>query len=164
MKVIGTTTTYVGEEIPGLKGQAVRIFGVMRGALRADVNAGKFRADLYFRLAVVRVTVPPLRERLADLPLIAHALLGELGATPGSHPALFEETFLSSLSRAVLPSIKTSSLINRCPNVLPQDSSSESPLRPLQNCVFSSHGRPACHRLTAQAGWRAGRPPAQRTF
>ena len=81
----------------------VRILAATHRDLRADVNAGKFRADLYFRLAVVRVTVPPLRERLADLPLIAHALLGELGATPGSHPALFEETFLSSLSRADWP-------------------------------------------------------------
>jgi hypothetical protein len=45
MKVIGTTTTYVGNEIPGLKGQRVRIFGVMRGALRAEVNVD---ADDYF--------------------------------------------------------------------------------------------------------------------
>lgn len=38
MKVIGTTTTYVGSEIPGLKGAHVRIFAVMRHALRAWVN------------------------------------------------------------------------------------------------------------------------------
>lgn len=45
MKTIGTTTTYVGSEIPGFQGQRVRIFGVMRGALRADVNVD---ADDYF--------------------------------------------------------------------------------------------------------------------
>jgi hypothetical protein len=45
MKVIGVTTTYVGSEIPGLNGQRVRIFGVMRGALRPDVNVD---ADDYF--------------------------------------------------------------------------------------------------------------------
>ena len=45
MKVIGTTTTYVGSEIPGLRGQRVRIFRVMRGALRPDVNVD---ADDYF--------------------------------------------------------------------------------------------------------------------
>ena len=45
MKTIGTTTTYVGDEIPGFRGQRVRIFGVMRGALRADVNVD---ADDYF--------------------------------------------------------------------------------------------------------------------
>ncbi len=43
MKTIGTTTTYVGSEIPGFHGQRVRIFGVMRGALRADV--AHLRAD-----------------------------------------------------------------------------------------------------------------------
>ncbi len=37
-RVIGTDTTYVGDEIPGLKGRRVRIHAVMRGALRADVN------------------------------------------------------------------------------------------------------------------------------
>ena len=45
MKIIGTTTTYLGDEIPGFKGQRVRIFGVMRGALRPDVNVD---ADDYF--------------------------------------------------------------------------------------------------------------------
>jgi hypothetical protein len=37
-KVIGVTTTYVGNEIPGLNGKRVRIFAVLRGALRPDVN------------------------------------------------------------------------------------------------------------------------------
>jgi Protein of unknown function DUF262 len=45
MKIIGATTTYVGSEIPGFNGQRVRIFGVMRGALRRDVNVD---ADDYF--------------------------------------------------------------------------------------------------------------------
>lgn len=38
MKVIGVTTTYVGDEIPGLNGARVRIFGVLRGALRPEVD------------------------------------------------------------------------------------------------------------------------------
>ena len=37
-KIIGSITTYTGDEIPGLKGRRVRVFGVMRGALRPDVN------------------------------------------------------------------------------------------------------------------------------
>lgn len=45
MKIIGTTTTYLGHEIPGLKGVRVRIFGVMRGALRPDVDVD---AEDYF--------------------------------------------------------------------------------------------------------------------
>jgi hypothetical protein len=37
-RVIGNITTYIGDEIPGLKGDRVRIRAVLRGALRADVN------------------------------------------------------------------------------------------------------------------------------
>ncbi|MDP2273479.1 MAG: sigma 54-interacting transcriptional regulator [Archangium sp.] len=81
----------------------VRILAATHRDLRAEVNAGKFRADLYFRLAVVRVTVPSLRDRLADLPAIARTVLAQLGATQRTHPRLFEETFLASLSRADWP-------------------------------------------------------------
>ena len=81
----------------------VRILAATHRDLRAEVNAGKFRADLYFRLAVVRVTVPALRERLEDLPFIARTVLGQLGATPRTHPALFDDAFLASLSRADWP-------------------------------------------------------------
>ena len=58
MKTIGTTTTYVGSEIPGFQGQRVRIFGVMRGGLRADVNVD---ADDYF------VTDDDVLERLGGV-------------------------------------------------------------------------------------------------
>jgi DNA-binding NtrC family response regulator len=52
-----------------------RIVAATRRDLEAAVNAGTFRSDLYFRLAQVRAYVPPLRQRLEDLPgLIRHVL------------------------------------------------------------------------------------------
>jgi transcriptional regulator with PAS, ATPase and Fis domain len=57
----------------------VRVIAASNRDLRADVSNGKFREDLFFRLAVAVVSVPPLRDRMDDLPELVHSLLGDLG-------------------------------------------------------------------------------------
>jgi two-component system response regulator GlrR len=57
----------------------VRIIAATNRDLAALVEAKQFRQDLYFRLAAAVVELPPLRERLEDLPLLVPQLLGDLG-------------------------------------------------------------------------------------
>jgi DNA-binding NtrC family response regulator len=57
-----------------------RVIAATRRDLEASVNAGTFRSDLYFRLAQVRAYVPPLRQRLDDVPGLIRTILDQLGA------------------------------------------------------------------------------------
>ncbi|MGB3212334.1 MAG: sigma-54 dependent transcriptional regulator [Desulforhopalus sp.] len=52
-----------------------RVISATNADLKADADEGKFRLDLYYRLKVVTLNVPPLRERLEDIPLLARTLV-----------------------------------------------------------------------------------------
>jgi DNA-binding NtrC family response regulator len=61
----------------------VRIVAATNKDLKAEIEKGNFREDLYFRLNVVNIHVPPLRERKDDLPLLISAFLKEFAAENG---------------------------------------------------------------------------------
>jgi two-component system, NtrC family, response regulator GlrR len=81
----------------------VRIITATNRDLRAEVNAGRFRSDLYFRLAVVKIPLPPLRQRSEDMPLIVRKLISGLGADTRATATILDPAFISQLQRAAWP-------------------------------------------------------------
>ncbi len=81
----------------------VRVIAATHRDLRAGVNNHTYRADLYFRLSVVRITLPPLRDRPDDIPLLAERILQRLAAPPQVLAQLLAPEFLAALQRHSWP-------------------------------------------------------------
>ncbi|HEU4587377.1 MAG TPA: sigma-54 dependent transcriptional regulator [Gemmatimonadales bacterium] len=71
----------------------VRLIATTNRDLKAEVDAGRFRSDLYFRLNVMPIRTPPLRERVEDIPwLVHHFVQGAAGRLGTAMPAVAPET------------------------------------------------------------------------
>ncbi len=91
-------------EIDRLGGSApvrvdVRILATSNRDLAAEAAAGRFRADLFFRLNVVNLVLPPLRTRLADIPVLAEHYLRHYSEANGLPPRHLSEEALACLFR-----------------------------------------------------------------
>jgi len=80
----------------------VRVIAATHRDLRHEIEAGRFREDLFFRLAQVRVLLAPLRDRPEDIPVLCQKLLSRVAVDPGS-PLLIEASALSHLQAQPWP-------------------------------------------------------------
>jgi DNA-binding NtrC family response regulator len=81
----------------------LRILAASNRELKSLVNQGKFREDLFYRLDVYSIVVPPLRERREDIPLLAQSFLNELLVETSKHMAGITPAALEALSRYAWP-------------------------------------------------------------
>ena len=86
----------IGENLP--RRIDVRIVAATNRPLEGEAAAGRFRADLRFRLDVLRIPVPPLRDRVADIPLLAQHFWAQAAARVGTRATLGQDA-LAALSR-----------------------------------------------------------------
>jgi len=113
----------------------VRVVAATNRDLRREVNAGTFRSDVFYRLAVIQVHLPALRERLEDLPSLVHTLLERI-AVDRQVDAHIEpdDQLIESLGRHHWPgnirelrNYLEQLVILQVPPVLPTDTAAPSP-------------------------------------
>jgi two-component system nitrogen regulation response regulator NtrX len=81
----------------------VRVIAATNRDLAQEVKDERFREDLYFRLAVIPIAVPPLRERAEDIPLLVEHFAAQVARETGRRPMKFERAALEALARHPFP-------------------------------------------------------------
>ena len=80
-----------------------RVIASTNKDLEDEISRGNFREDLFYRLNVIPFSVPPLRERKEDVPLLARHFLKEFSATYGRRPREFTDDAVDALMRYSWP-------------------------------------------------------------
>lgn len=86
-----------------IKKADVRVISATNKDLKQLVNEGKFREDLYYRLNVITITLPPLKERKEDIPLLVEHFIDKFNAQMGKHITGVSEETLDILMRYDFP-------------------------------------------------------------
>jgi two-component system, NtrC family, nitrogen regulation response regulator NtrX len=78
----------------------VRVIAATNKDLEDEIAEGRFREDLYFRLSVIPIAVPPLRERTEDIPLLVQHFVAQFSRENNRRPARFAPAAIEALSQA----------------------------------------------------------------
>ena len=100
-KVLRALQEQVVEPVGGASGVRVdvRVLAATNKDLTGEIRAARFREDLYFRLNVIPIFVPPLRDRADDIPRLAEHFMSELSREYGKRRKTFDGGALSALQR-----------------------------------------------------------------
>ncbi len=135
----------------------VRIISATHQKLSECVENGKFRQDLYYRLNVIELRMPPLREMREDIPLITNAILKKLCRTNGRMPCSLSKEALTALINHDFPGNvrELENILERtlalCPdNKIELNELQLTPMEASQNTTASSQTVPVEHRLPLQ--------------
>jgi DNA-binding NtrC family response regulator len=77
---------------------SVRVLAASNESLHEKISTGGFREDLYYRLAVIPVEMPPLRERLDDVPLLTQYFIQKIAVQNSTAPARIDPDAMAALS------------------------------------------------------------------
>jgi len=123
-----------------------RVLAATNKDLTSEIRAGRFREDLYFRLNVVPIFVPPLRDRQEDIPLFADHFMAVLAREYGRRPKTFESDALVALRQYPWPGNvrELRNLIERLMIMVPGDRISS------RDVTFLDQGPPADGRASTQ--------------
>jgi DNA-binding NtrC family response regulator len=77
----------------------VRVIAATNKNLKKEIQEENFREDLYHRLSVILIHVPPLRERLDDIPILANHFMTQTCAKNGRPVILFDEEAIGELEK-----------------------------------------------------------------
>ncbi len=77
----------------------VRVIAATNKNLREEITRGNFREDLYHRLSVILIQVPPLKERIEDIPLLANHFMAEASGSMGKPPLPFSDEAIKAMQQ-----------------------------------------------------------------
>jgi two-component system nitrogen regulation response regulator NtrX len=122
-----------------------RVLAATNKDLPAEIRAGRFREDLYFRLNVVPIFVPPLRERTEDIPLLADHFMAMLAREYGRRAKTFDADAIAALQRYAWPGNvrELRNLVERLMIMVPGDRVSS------RDLTFLEHGIVAAPQAAA---------------
>src|SRR5262249_36079696 len=118
----------------------VRVLAATNKELQTEIRAGRFREDLYFRLNVIPIFVPPLRERQEDIPLLADQFMADFAREYGRRAKSFESGARTVLQHYPWPGNvrELRNVIERLMIMVPGDSISPSDLSFLEPSALAT--------------------------